>query len=224
MTEANETLSRRLAVLADQLTGLLREPVGPHGDADWLLRRCKDTAAMSGDLKLASMRELERDVARFNEEFPAFGLRFPDPVFVAERLVWRFHKSGDVGNDTIPFASFAKGIRDAIASQIDAGPHEVPVVLHHVSDDSWECSRPSGCCGACPLPGSSRSHSLASLSSRRTCGPTSALDRKPSRPRFASSRRTARSIASGWSRATRVMGPERDPCGPSVMEAHSAPL
>jgi hypothetical protein len=136
-TETNESRSRRLGALADQLTALLRDPAAPRGDAHWLLLRCNDTIAMSGDLKLASMHDLEKSVERFNEEHPAFAVRVIDPAFVAERLVWRFHKSGDATDDTMPFASFAKGLRDAIAAQIDAGPHEVPVILHRVSDDSW---------------------------------------------------------------------------------------
>ena len=43
---------------------------GPRCDAGWLMRRCDDTLLARGAYQLASHKQLERDVAEFDSEFP----------------------------------------------------------------------------------------------------------------------------------------------------------
>jgi len=60
-----------------------------------------------------------------------------DPKFVAERLVWRFKKSGAEGVASKPYAYFPDQVRDAV--RLDAGllENEVPAVLCYLSGTKW---------------------------------------------------------------------------------------
>ena len=43
---------------------------GPRLDVEWLRLRCDDTRRFAGELQRDSLRELQKDVLRFVEEFP----------------------------------------------------------------------------------------------------------------------------------------------------------
>jgi hypothetical protein len=59
------------------------------------------------------------------------------PSFRAERLVWRFRKSGADGEVTKPFEGFAMSVRGALLQQFTLGPAEVPAVACVHSNDRW---------------------------------------------------------------------------------------
>jgi hypothetical protein len=58
------------------LLKLEKAPGVPLGDVGWLRLRCDDTLGYSGEYQLASIRQLQKDVAAFVEEFP--GVLPPD--------------------------------------------------------------------------------------------------------------------------------------------------
>lgn len=59
-----------LVELETVLSGLRSAPTAPILDIEWLLQRCEDTRHMAGDLREASLQQLEKDVAQFAVEFP----------------------------------------------------------------------------------------------------------------------------------------------------------
>lgn len=60
-----------------------------------------------------------------------------DPRFVADRLVWRFKKSGAEGAFSKPFQSFPEEVRTRVRQDAELGENEVPAVLCHLSDAQW---------------------------------------------------------------------------------------
>lgn len=52
------------------LLGLERTAGAPRLDSKWLRARCDDTLAFKGQLRLDSIRQLKKDVARLDEAFP----------------------------------------------------------------------------------------------------------------------------------------------------------
>lgn len=56
--------------LAGVLHGLLKGSDVPAGDIEWLRLRCEDTLAYRGHLRDASVRELVKDVRRFEARSP----------------------------------------------------------------------------------------------------------------------------------------------------------
>jgi hypothetical protein len=60
-----------------------------------------------------------------------------DPSFVAERLMWRFRKSGAEGEHTRLMPNVDPALRDHIEQLARIQPGEVPVALFHTSDTRW---------------------------------------------------------------------------------------
>ncbi|WP_147450188.1 hypothetical protein [Corallococcus carmarthensis] len=58
--------------LAGVLHGLLKRPDAPVEDIEWLLLRCEDTLQYQGQLRDASVQQLDKDVRAFEVEFPGW--------------------------------------------------------------------------------------------------------------------------------------------------------
>lgn len=71
--------------LADHLKQLAASVPDAYHDLDWLRLRCEDTLSYHGQLQQASMGQLVKDLAAFNEEFP--GVLSPEFLQVCEKAL-----------------------------------------------------------------------------------------------------------------------------------------
>ncbi len=60
-----------------------------------------------------------------------------DPTFEAERLIWRFKKSGAEGVFSKPFLSFPEQVQDAVRQEAAIRDGEVPAILCYLSAAKW---------------------------------------------------------------------------------------
>lgn len=60
-----------------------------------------------------------------------------DPSFVADRLVWRFKKSGAEGAYSKAFQSFPEQVQESVRRGAELGENEAPAVLCYRSDATW---------------------------------------------------------------------------------------
>jgi len=60
-----------------------------------------------------------------------------DPSFIADRLVWRFKKSGAEGTYSKAFQSFPEQVQESVRQGAELGEKEAPAVLYYRSDATW---------------------------------------------------------------------------------------
>lgn len=67
----------------------------------------------------------------------ALGTMTNDPTFEAERLIWRFKKSGAEGVFSMAFLSFPEQVQDAVRQEAAIRDGEVPAILCYLSAAKW---------------------------------------------------------------------------------------
>lgn len=66
----NQALQSWLAELSDALQLAATQSDAPVLDIEWLLLRCRDTSSYSGELQMASVLQLIRELQSFSVEHP----------------------------------------------------------------------------------------------------------------------------------------------------------
>jgi len=59
------------------------------------------------------------------------------PRFAADRLVWRFKKSGGEGAFSKAFQSFSEQVQETIRHEAEVSENEAPAILCYLSEDTW---------------------------------------------------------------------------------------